>query len=290
MEGLAARTGFLRSNQNAGGGWGYFPGKKSWLEPSFYAAMALWAEGDAAAAGRVWTLLRSWQNADGGFRPNAQPGSSTWCTALAVLLGLELGEEGAAVRGGVRWLMDTAGAESGPLNRFLRRFGAMPAGRQVEHRGWPWRPGTTSWVEPTALAMVALRRIALRRPEAAIAKRIRTAERMLMSVRCSDGGWNYGSPGALGVDLPSYPETTALALTGLQSSAPPQAWERARARIAEAGVSPLAHAWLTVALRLGGDTPAERLPRWDSADVLLCGVQCLGGPEGHWRRLRGGVL
>ena len=41
-------------------------------------------------------------------------------------------------------------------------------------------------------------------------------EAQLMDVRSRDGGWNYGSPAALGVDLPSYPETTALALVGLQ--------------------------------------------------------------------------
>jgi hypothetical protein len=289
MEGLAARTEFLRLNQNADGGWGYFPGKKSWLEPTFYAAMSLWAQGDIAAVERAWALLRAWQNGDGGFRPNAHAGSSTWCTALAVLLGCELGDRGPQLRAGVRWLVETAGAESAPLNQFLRRFGVMPAGRQVEHRGWPWRPGTTSWVEPTALAIVALRRLALRQG-GEFSKRIRTAERMLMSVRCSDGGWNYGSSGALGVDLPSYAETTALALTGLQSSAPQDAWERARAWVSEPDISPLAHAWLSVALRVRGDSPASGFARWDARDVLLCGVQCLGGPDGNWRRLRGEAL
>ena len=43
-------------------------------------------------------------------------------------------------------------------------------------------------------------------------------EAQLMDVRSRDGGWNYGSPAALGVDLPSYPETTALALVALQGA------------------------------------------------------------------------
>ena len=52
----------LRQTQNADGGWGYFPGKQSWLEPTFYAAVALAGE---AGADRAWALLKTWQNADG---------------------------------------------------------------------------------------------------------------------------------------------------------------------------------------------------------------------------------
>ena len=44
-------------------------------------------------------------------------------------------------------------------------------------------------------------------------------EAELMDVRCADGGWNYGSHAALQVDLVAFPETTALALIGLQGHA-----------------------------------------------------------------------
>src|ERR1041385_6757383 len=44
---LAARVAALRRTQNPDGGWAYFSGKQSWLEPTFYAALAL--HGDPAA-------------------------------------------------------------------------------------------------------------------------------------------------------------------------------------------------------------------------------------------------
>ena len=44
-------------------------------------------------------------------------------------------------------------------------------------------------------------------------------EALLLDVRCKDGGWNYGSAWTLGEDQRSYPETTALALLGLQGRA-----------------------------------------------------------------------
>lgn len=273
VENLAGRTEFLRLNQNVDGGWGYFPGKQSWVEPTVYAALALARNRDGAAE-RAWNLLRSWQNDDGGFRPNRHPGNSTWCTALAVLLGVELNQD---VSRGAHWLLETSGAESSALNRFVRRFGALPAGREVEHRGWPWRPGTTSWVEPTAFALAALRRwSAGSRPSARTLERIRTGERMLLSVRCSDGGWNYGSKGALGVDLPSYPETTALALIGLGSSAPRAAVNLARRWLSEGGASPLARAWLTIALNANGSQLSISQRPWTGNDILLCSLECLG--------------
>lgn len=287
MESLAVRTGFLLNHQNPDGGWGYFPGKQSWLEPTAYAALALLGSGGGEASARAWSLLRSWQNEDGGWRPNRHPGASTWCTALAVLFGGAVAGGDPSVTRGVRWLIASAGAESSLLNRIVRRFGVLPAGREVEHRGWPWRPGASSWVEPTALSLAVLRRAARRRPAVGIAARIRTGERMLLSVRCADGGWNYGAPRALGVELPSYPETTALAVVGLGPGAPGGAVDRARNWFGADGVSPLARAWLDVALRLAGDRPPAAFPPWDGGDVLLCGIQSLA-LTGNWRLLGGG--
>ena len=56
---LRTRREFLLQNQNRDGGWGYFPGKQSWLEPTAYAALVL--HGDPAAA-KATALVLGWQN------------------------------------------------------------------------------------------------------------------------------------------------------------------------------------------------------------------------------------
>ncbi len=278
MEHLAARFEFLRTTQNPDGGWGYFPGKQSWLEPTVYAALAL--ARDPLAGTRVetgWGLIEKWQNADGGWRPAAGVTASTWCTALALTLGDVLGVQGAAIDRGVHWLVTTTGAESSTLNRVLRFCGVSAIEREVKYPGWPWRPGTSAWVEPTAHSLVALRKVGYRKPSRAVADRIAAGERMLLSVRCTDGGWNYGSPRALGIELPSYSETTALALIGLQDHAPPDAVNHGRGLLA-GETSPLARAWLSVATRqqaIGGLTPSDVLISAIEAldpDLLRCGA------------------
>src|SRR5262249_7832684 len=79
----SARLAALRSTQNPDGGWGYFRGKQSWLEPTAYAALALHGE---PAADRAWALLKSWQTKDGGWRPSADVQITHWDTALCVTL------------------------------------------------------------------------------------------------------------------------------------------------------------------------------------------------------------
>jgi len=41
---------------------------------------------------------------------------------------------------------------------------------------------------------------------------------MIADRRSVDGGWNYGNRRVYKTDLPSYPETTGIALLGLQGS------------------------------------------------------------------------
>src|SRR5713101_6782474 len=66
---LGIRLEALRRAQNPDGGWAYFPGKSSWLEPTAYAALALHGE---PSADRAWKLLRTWQAKDGALRPSAE--------------------------------------------------------------------------------------------------------------------------------------------------------------------------------------------------------------------------
>jgi prenyltransferase/squalene oxidase-like repeat protein len=238
----------LRQTQNADGGWGYFPGKQSWLEPTFYAAVAL--EGDPAAD-RAWTLLKSWQGADGGWRPSREVEVPTWATSLCVTLAQSRGEFGEPFQKGVAWLLDSAGIE-GPLwRRLVFRTGLLgKPDRNLELIGWPWKPDTASWVEPTAHAIVALKQAASKAPSAKLQERVRIGQAQLLDVRCQDGGWNYGNHASLHVDLVAFPETTGLALIGLQGHPDLGPSIDLATRMSSLTPSPLARAWLTIALRL----------------------------------------
>jgi hypothetical protein len=64
---------------------------------------------------------------------------------------------------------------------------------------WPWIDGTAPWVEPTAYAVLSLKRAGLAAHPRAI-----QGQALLLDRQCSDGGWNYGNPAVLGVELESY--------------------------------------------------------------------------------------
>ncbi|MSV35626.1 MAG: hypothetical protein EXQ47_08525 [Bryobacterales bacterium] len=287
---LHARLDALREWQNADGGWGYFPGKESWLEPTAYAALALHGE---PAADRAWKLLSSWQMPDGSWRPSERVNVANWGTLLCVTIALARNEFGAPLRQGVAWLMGTAGVETHWLGIWLARLHISKADRDISLKAWPWKPGNSSWLEPTVHAVVALRQAAravsldtVARRE--LAERVRIGEEQLWSVRGRDGGWNYGTPLALGIELPSYPETTALALVGLQGHAGlAPAFGIAEGMIAKTP-SALADAWLAITRRLHGmnapETAAEQRP-----DIMITALQALA-IGGNWKLLQAGEL
>lgn len=268
---LDARLKLLRRAQNADGGWGYFPGKQSWLEPTAWAALALHGEPEA---NRAWALLSSWQQRDGSWRPAADVQISSWASALCVTIAVARGELGAPFQRGVEWLIHSAGAESTLMSRAVASVGLVNPERNVNLKGWPWKPGTSSWVEPTAHALVALKRAAPHVVNADLSARVRIGAEQLLDVRCSDGGWNYGSRAARGVALPSYPETTALALVGLQGRADLGKSLHTAARMAKETPSPMAGAWLRIALALHGfKTAAPDGP--PPADLAIAAVEAL---------------
>lgn len=278
---LGVRLDAIRRAQNPDGGWGYFPGKQSWLEPTAYATMALHGE---AAADRAWKLISSWQSADGSWKPAREVSMPNWAASLCVTIAAVRGEWGAPLRKGVEWLLGSSGAESNLYNRTLARLGLLEMDRDLSLQGWPWRPGNSSWVEPTAHALVALKKVSRKLPGRGLAERVRTGEAELVDIRCADGGWNYGSRKVLGVDLPSYPETTALALLGLQGRENMgTSVDKAKAMFPDA--SPLARAWLTISLRLHGSS-MEPVSGALSDDLMLTAIEALGCAEGNFALLK----
>jgi len=256
--------------QNPDGGWPYHPGGPSWTEPAAYALLALSANRSAAeSVERALGWLRSMQRPDGGWAPAPAVAQSTWVSAVVVLLGpAVLGE--APYQRAVAWLLNQTGEETS----FLTRLRTFMSGNQTppEQRfpGWPWFPGASAWVTPTALSMLALGKAFRLDPSAAMHRqlqgRLQMGASFLLRHACSDGGWNYGAPRALGFDARSYPETTGialLALHGIDSSEVRKACALAQVQLAACHSSE-AESWLRLGLlahgRLPADAPAPTRP------------------------------
>ncbi len=270
---LGVRLDILRRSQNPDGGWSYYAGKQSWLEPTFYGALAL--HGDPAAD-RAWALLKSWQGQDGSWPPTAGAAISGWGTALCLTLAHIRSDLGEPYRKGVDYLLKAAGTES-------------ELWRNLSLKGWPWKEGTSSWVEPTAHALIALKKASAHLPSSEIEERIRSGEALLLDVRCKDGGWNYGSPWPSGQDQRSYPETTALALLGLQGREEAGSSLDLAKNWLRATPSSLARAWITVALRLHEvalPDAVSDLKGPGSPDLMVLALEALGAPGGNYGFLK----
>ena len=282
---LASRLEFLLHSQNADGGWGYFPGKQSWFEPTAYAMLALHGAGEGTPLARAWALVGPWQLDDGGWRPAAQVESATWVTALGLTLCCVQQRYDHQFRMALHWLLRTAGAESSFAMRAASYFHFLSSDVNVSHKAWPWRPGTASWIEPTAHALLALKSVPKLYRDRDTAWRIREGEAMILARRDRDGGWNSGNPNVFKTDQPSYPETTALAMLGLQGRAGHDMVTVAEGCRAQSKSS-LANAWLAIAMRCYGASPPSPERAHTSPDVMLAALEALGHNEGNYRLFR----
>jgi len=284
-----SRLDFLLEAQNADGGWGYFPGKRSWLEPTAYAMLALDGDGQAQSAlERAWKAVRSWQLPNGAWRGGPQVLEPHWTTALAVTLHVARRQFDEPFRAGVGWLLQTMGSEENLWMWMARWLKIQTIEFDPSLHGWPWSPGTSSWVEPTVHTLICLRKAAPHYPAKELELRVQMAEKFLLDRRCSDGGWNYGNRRVFRVELPSFEESTAmalLALRGTQGVDLRTALDRARMFWNERP-SPLARAWLAISLRNYG-LPIEKCvqPQTVRPDVLLTALEALGCEDGRYRLL-----
>ncbi len=232
--------------QNRDGGWPYSHGEPSWTEPTAYSLLALLTEGscpEAVDRGLKW--LRLTRRPDGGWSPHRDVPQSSWVTAVVSLLGPRvLSEE--VWHSSIDWIVRQAGQETSWIVR-LRSF---ITGESPGHPAWPWFPGTSSWVTPTALSILALRKAVRLGASPGIQNRIDQGAYYLLDHACSDGGWNHGAARVLDREAPSYPETTGVALLALSGRSAPaiqKACRRAQTQLATCNSSE-AEIWLWLGL------------------------------------------
>lgn len=126
-----------------------------------------------------------------------------WPTSLSVLAWNGSLAHARNRQRGVEFLLGAAGVHG-------RKQSDNPVQHDPSIPGWPWIAETHSWVEPTALAICALRSMGLVRHN-------RTADgiRLLMDRQLPHGGWNYGNTIVFGTELRPAPESTGAALQAL---------------------------------------------------------------------------
>ncbi len=282
-------TGILLDRRNADGGWGYYPGQTSWLEPTAYAALALHGRPESA---RAIELLRKWQTPSGAWLAHPSTSIESWATSLVVVVKCVRNEFDGSWRQGVEWVLRSKANFTSRFQAFMDRvLGRKPAVVQDPSLfGWPWCAGTASWIEPTAHALRALRLSSRRVNVGELHERVSMGERMIMDRRCTDHGWNYGNKRVLDENLESFPECTALALIGLCGSSGLQlsaSLERLEAEWRKPQ-APLSEALLRIALRMHGVAFEDRQPRVsERSETTQLALSLIGAPDGAWRLWKG---
>lgn len=203
----------LQSNQ---GGWGFRANQQA-VEPTCLAILALRDDRTADLKLALYAI-ENLQNKDGSWPAfNGDDPEGCWTTSLAVLSLVVIGRETEYLKSAIRWLLDAKGRET---NWFWRwRFQTIDKSVQFDPTkcGWSWVLGTTSWVIPTALCVIALRQVKNRglNESAGVVERIEKGVSMLLDRMCPGGGWNAGNGIAFGVPYSAYIDATAIALLAL---------------------------------------------------------------------------
>jgi uncharacterized protein (DUF362 family) len=190
----------------AGGGWGYTADQPAHLEPTCLALLALSRRPDRFAAalssGREW--LRQCAAADGSYRLERGRPEAIWPTALVLFTRATLGDD-------EDYLHQTAAALLACKGQQIDTKDEATSDIDERLIGWPWAEGNFSWVEPTAWACLALRRIGQGQHP-----RVEEGTKLLRDRILEKGGVNYGNRRIFGISLEPIPGPTALMLLALQ--------------------------------------------------------------------------
>lgn len=208
----------LESRQSRGGAWGFVADQDA-VEPTCLVILALRHQ-PSAHLERALDTIENLQNKDGSWPAfiGDEP-EGCWTTALAVLSLMATRRETKRLARGIQWLLNSRGREANWFWRWKLRTVDNKVQFDPAKFGWSWVSGTTSWVIPTAFALIALQQARQRGygKTAQLTERIDLGASMLLDRMCPGGGWNSGNGVAFGVPLAPHIDATSIALLALTS-------------------------------------------------------------------------
>ncbi|MCI0360555.1 MAG: hypothetical protein L0211_18920 [Planctomycetaceae bacterium] len=177
-------------------------------EPTALAALALVANYRSASASPAISWLARTQAEDGsvGIREGQSPG---WPTSLAVLAwkAANSAEHRDRIERAAAWILAAHGKTMPCVPEF---------GHNSEIPGWSYADDTSCWLEPTALAVLALKATGHAQHE-----RTRDGVRLIIDRLLESGGCNYGNTAVLGQTLRPHIQPTGIALLALAGESDP---------------------------------------------------------------------
>jgi len=239
----ATATAELLAAQQSDGGWAYRADQASATEPT---ALAILALGEIATGQQAMTSAADWllarQLSDGLFTASPVHEEASWLSPLAALALRQQGYT-TATETALQAILDVQ------VHTFSNLLGQGTYGYDTRIPGWPWNVGGFSFTEPTALAMIFLKRSGY-----ATADKVSEGTRFLQDRALSDGGWNYGEPKVLGGELFPAVVPTAMALLALAderdvATSSAETWLSGQA---ETSHSLMSLGWASIALNVLG--------------------------------------
>jgi hypothetical protein len=172
-------------------------------EPTALAGLALLNAGNDAAVARAadWLAARQANNGAVGVTPSQA--TPCWPTSLAILLWQATGDPRyrPSIDRAVAWALQEKGE-----THMQRDY----VGHDTMLVGWSWAADTHSWLEPTAMFVMALKAVGKSQHP-----RTREAVRLLVDRLLPHGGCNYGNTLVLGQELLPHVQPTGIVMMAL---------------------------------------------------------------------------
>lgn len=211
-ESIADLENWLLEKALPSGGWGYYPDKSAFIEPTCLALLAL--QGTKHENSPEFSLALKFL--ESCVQPSGvvlQPGGrleAIWPTSIVLFTFLKLKWKPEITSLLASILLKIKGVVTKKNSKAMEIHGSDI---NLQLVGWPWTLNNFSWVEPTSWAVLSLRLAGLEENSRIVEGLNFLADRII-----EKGGANYGNKTVLGKLLDPVPVPTALCLLALQNT------------------------------------------------------------------------